>query len=246
MSARSASRAPQFPRSLTVGSAIVLAATVAGCTTEESEPRAADTSAASTTEPGEVVPLARVSSGSDLEPGRYALSVIDDDAAPALPVLSVPEGYSNIEDGVVQADDLERYVWVWAVDSVYAHPCDATAAPVGPSVADLAEALVAQQLRTGTDPVPVTVGGHEGLYVEVAVPEEVDAGACPVGIFNLWPGRHQRVGEILGQVDMVWIVDVDGQRLVFDAAHGPSASPDEVAELEEMVTTATFAPAEGP
>ena len=45
---------------------------------------------------------------------------------------------------------------------------------------------------------------------------------------------------------MVWIVDVDGQRLVFDAAHEPNASPDKVAELEQMVTTATFAPAEGP
>ena len=44
---------------------------------------------------------------------------------------------------------------------------------------------------------------------------------------------------------MVWIVDVDGQRLVFDAAYEPTASPDEVASLEEMVTTATFAPAEG-
>lgn len=245
MSARSASRAPRSPRSLTVGSALVIAATVAGCTAEESEPQAADTSAASTTNPGDVVPLAQLPSDSELEPGRYALSVIDDDSAPALPVLSVPEGYTNIEDGVVQADDLERYVWVWAVDSVHAHPCDATATPVGPTVADLAEAIAAQPLRTGTEPVPVTIGGHEGLYVEVAVPLEVDPGACPAGIFHLWPGRHQRVEEILGQVDMIWIVDVDGRRLVFDAAYETSASPDEVAELEEMVTTAAFVPAEG-
>jgi hypothetical protein len=113
-------------------------------------------------------------------------------------------------------------------------------------VADLAEALAAQELRDGTDPVPVTVGGYDGLYVEVSVPDEVDAGDCPGGVFGLWPGRAQRYQEILGQVDMVWIIDVDGQRLVFDAAHDPNASPDEVAELEEMVTTATFTPAEGP
>jgi hypothetical protein len=244
MSAHSRSRASQFPRSLTVGSAIVLAATVAGCTTEESEPPVADTSAASTSEPDDVVPLSESSEDAPLDPGRYALSVIDDDSAPMLPVLSVPEGYTNIEDGVIQADDLERYVWAWAVDSVYAHPCDASASPVGPSVADLAGALSAQSVRTTTDPVPVTVGGHEGLYVELAVPQAVDAGDCPAGIFHLWPGRQQRVGEILGQVDMVWIVDVDGRRLVVDASYEASASPDEVAELRQMVTTATFEPAE--
>jgi hypothetical protein len=245
MSARSRIHAPQFPRSLTVGSAIVIAATVAACTSEESEPQAADTSAASTTDPDEVVPLSELSGDQPLDPGRYALSVIDDDSAPTLPVLTVPEGYSNIDSGVVQADDLERYVWVWAVEHVYAHPCDGVADPVGPSVADLAEALAAQSLRTTTDPVPITVGGHEGLYVEVQVPETVTAGDCPSGVFGLWPGRHQRVGEILGQVDMVWIVDVDGRRLVLDASYEASSSPDEVAELEEMVTTATFTPAGG-
>jgi hypothetical protein len=77
------------------------------------------------------------------------------------------------------------------------------------------------------------------------VPQAVDAGDCPSGVFGLWPGRHQRVDEILGQVDMIWILDVDGRRLVIDAAYEASTSPDEVADLEEMVTTATFVPAEG-
>ena len=93
--------------------------------------------------------------------------------------------------------------------------------------------------------MPVTVGRYDGLYVELSVPDEVDVSACPSGVFSLWPGRAERYQEILGQVDMVWIVDVDGQRLVFDAAHDPDASPDKVAELEKMVTTATFVPAEG-
>ena len=57
----------------------------------------------------------------------------------------------------------------------------------------------------------------------------------------MWPTRWQ---QHPGQVDMVWIVDVDGQRITFDAAHMPDVSPDEVAELKEMVTTATFTPAE--
>lgn len=226
---------------------VLAAVTVVGCTTGQAEPTAADTSAASTADAADAVPLAELSAGSPLDPGRYLVSIASDapSAPPSLPVLSVPEGYEVIEGGVgVRTDDFSRYVWVWDVESVYAHPCDASPEPVGPSVGDLAEALAAQELRRGTDPVPVTVGGHEGLYVELSVPDEVDAGACPSGVFGLWPGRAQRHQEILGQVDMVWIVDVDGQRLVFDAAH-EDAGPDEVAELEEMVTTATFAPTEG-
>jgi hypothetical protein len=225
---------------------VLAAVTMVGCTTGRSESTDAETSPSSTTDQGEAVPPMQIPLDSPLDPGRYVLSVADAPSATLLPVLSVPEGYEAIAGGVgVGADDLARYLWVWDVTSVYTHPCDATAEPVGPSVADLAEALAAQQLRDGTEPVSVTIGGYDGLYVELSVPEEVDVGACPSGVFGLWPGRAQSWGEILGQVDMVWIVDVDGQRLVFDAAHLPNASPDKVAQLEEMVATATFAPAEG-
>jgi hypothetical protein len=225
---------------------VLAAVTVVGCTQVQDDPTADDASTSSTANPGDAVQPEHLPADSPLAPGRYLVSVADAPSVPLLPVLSVPEGYEAIGGGTgVGADDLARYLWVWDVNSVFAHPCDASPQPVGPSVADLAEALSAPSLRASTDPVPVTVGGYDGMYVELTVPDEVDASACPSGIFSLWPGRAQRYREILGQVDMVWIVDVDGQRLVFDAAHLPDAGPDEVAELEEMVTTATFAPAEG-
>jgi hypothetical protein len=226
---------------------LLAAVTVVGCTTGQSDQTAADTSASSTANPADAASLAQLPADSPLDAGRYAVSVASD--APSVPlvsVMSVPKGYEGIEGGVgVRTDDFSRYVWVWDVNSVYAHPCDASPEPVGPSVADLAEALTAQQLRGGTDPVPVTVGGYNGLYVELSVPDAVDLSVCPNGVLSLWPGRMERWQDILGQVDMVWIIDVDGQRLVFDAAHLPDATPEEVAELEEMVTTATFAPSEG-
>lgn len=191
------------------------------------------------------VPLAQLPADAPLEPGRYAISVADARSAPYVPVLSVPDGYEGIEDGIgVRTDDFARYVWVWDVDSVYVHPCqdNAILQTVGSSVTDLANALTAQSLRTGTEPVPVTVGGYDGLYVELPVPDDVDVDACPLGRFNLWPGRWQ---EEPGQVDMIWIVEVEGRRLVIDASHAPNVGSDEVAELRDMVTTATFAPARG-
>ncbi|MCW2636376.1 MAG: hypothetical protein JWQ99_2743 [Blastococcus sp.] len=225
---------------------LLAAVTVVGCTPGQDQPSAGDPSASSTANPGDAVPPAQLPADSPLGAGRYVVSVADAPSASPLPVLSVPEGYEAIGGGIgVGADHLARYLWVWDVKSVFAHPCDASPVPVGPSVADLAEALTNQSLRAGTDPHAVTVGGYDGLYVELSVPDAVDASACPSGVFSLWPGRAERYQDVLGQVDMVWIVDVDGQRLVFDAAHLPDASADEVAELEEMVSTATFTPAEG-
>ncbi len=190
--------------------------------------------------------LSQVPADSPLDAGRYVLSIDGLAAARLLPVLSVPEGYKASGATGVRTNDFDRYVWVWDVNSVFTHPCDASAEPVGPSVADLANALAAQQLRASTDPVPVTVGGYDGLYVELSVPDDVDDSACADSDFSLWPGRGQSdVREILGQVDMVWIVDVDGQRITFDAVHTPDLSPDKVAELKNIVTTATFTPADG-
>jgi len=180
-----------------------------------------------------------------LEPGRYVFPVMD--ATPdLLPVVSVPAGFAATDDasgvtvGADAADD-GRMLLIWEIDSVYSHPCDATrrTVAVGPTAADLADALAAQPMRDGTTPVPVTIGGYDGFYVELSVPDDIDVDACPGGKFFSWPGRWQQGA---GQVDMLWIVDVDGQRVVFDAWALPGASPQERAELQHMVTTATFVP----
>jgi hypothetical protein len=200
-----------------------------------------------------VVMLDDVPDQSPVAPGRYALSVPEAGPSALLPVVSVPEHFAvldggsglmvgDVDDGTAQAD--YRVLWMWEITSVYAHPCEAGRGivPVGPSVADLAEALAGQPLRAGTAPVPVTVGGYPGMYVELSVPQDVDPDACPGGRFNSWPGRWQQ-GP--GQVDLVWIVDVEGDRLVFDASHGPAADADDVQQLKDMVATATFMPADG-
>ncbi len=53
-----------------------------------------------------------------------------------------------------------------------------------PTVADLAQALTAQPLRAGSDPVPVTVAGYQGLYVETSVPAHIDFTKCEGGYFD--------------------------------------------------------------
>jgi len=179
-----------------------------------------------------------------VEPGLYAFPVFDAPAGYRVPVVPVPAGFLSAEEGV-RSGDMDagdgRVLLLWDIDSVYTHPCaaGATAVRVGPTAGDLAEALAAQPMRSGTDPVPVTVDGFDGFYVELSVPD-IDLSACPGGKFNSWPGRWQQAP---GQVDMLWILDVDGQRVVFDASRSGNLDPQAEAELKDMVTSTTFAPA---
>ncbi|KQR12134.1 hypothetical protein [Cellulomonas sp. Leaf334] len=194
---------------------------------------------------GPVLTLPQTTEGVPIVPGRYVLPVLDAPADWTLePVVTVPEGFLGLDAGVTSGDfetDDARVLWLWNIDSVFTHPCElgATAAPVGPTVADLAAALAAQPMRAATAPVPVTVGGYEGLYLELSVPDDIDPDACPVGRFSSWEGRWQQVP---GQVDLLWIVDVDGQRITVDASLSPGTSPQEAAELTDMVASTRFVP----
>jgi hypothetical protein len=190
--------------------------------------------------------------GSALEPGRYLVSVGGAGSYPLAPVLSVPDGFNALPDAIgvwADAPFEGRVVWVWDIAGVHTHPCDAGKVPeiVGPSVADLANALAAQPLRDGTPPVPVTIDGHRGLYVELSVPDGTDVNACAEGRFDSWTAEGDDDGSSRwqqgpGQIDMLWILDVDGDRITIAAAHGPAASQESVEELERIATTARFIP----
>lgn len=220
--------------------ALVVSAVVTGCTSTQAEPASTGSAPATASPPSAPTPLSRTTADVPLVPGRYVVSVTDAPSAPRVPVLTVPDGYEAVKEGIgVHTDDYGRYVWVWNITKTYSHPCKAgaVAQPVGPSVADLAEALQALPLIGGTLPVPVVVGGYRGLYVTLSVPADFNVAACPTRKMRLWPTRWLSVP---GQVAMVWILDVDGQRVIFDASYEARHSPDEVAELKRMVTTATF------
>lgn len=230
----------------------LLMTVTAGCTASPAEPSVAEPSvtepaAAGTpsapTRTAAIPLLVNQPADTPLAPGRYVASPSDAPSSTAfMPVLDVPQGYTNIGSMVVRADAEEnRVVWLWDIKRVYTDPCDSAGAPepVGPSVADLAAALAAQPLSAGTDPVAVTVGGYDALYVEMTTP--ADLSMCRDGYFRSWPGREDP-GP--GKVDLLWIVDVEGQRITFDLSYPPNATPEQVDELRQIVTSATFIPRE--
>jgi hypothetical protein len=102
--------------------------------------------------------------------------------------------------------------------------------------------------------VDVEVDGRPGTYLEWSVPTDIafdDDGNFPdcdgdgEGHFDFrsWAGAgwaHTRYHQGPGQIDRLWILDVDGKRLVIDAFSMPEATDDEVAEIFDVVESIRF------
>ena len=104
------------------------------------------------------------------------------------------------------------------------------------SVDGLVAGLASQKSRHATAATDVTLDGFTGKYMELTVPARIDLADCDDGEFRTWidPTGGARNLEP-GQRDLLWIVDVDGSRLVIDAALGPDTTPQDRADRIQMV-----------
>ena len=183
------------------------------------------------------------------EPGRYALTARGA-ATPPLAVVDLPAGYASFGFfAVVPAgfpdNDVLWSVQYWTVDGVFVDPCamEDGAPDAGSSVEDLVTALDRQERSTATEPVPVTVDGHAGLYLELTSPDDLVFEDCELGYFGYWEGRPddaQHTADSPGTVDRVWVLDVDGDRVVLLVAAPPGTTTAQVDELREVVKSARF------
>ena len=182
--------------------------------------------------------------GTELNAGTYTLS---GEALNA--TITVPAGWTSIETrGVVKgADDTFMGVVFWPypgdLEEVYTDPCDWSTnlidPPVGPTVDDLTNALASQSMRG--DPVPndVVIDGYRGKVLEMSVPDDIVFADCDLGEFRSWNGRfHQGPG----QRDDVYILDIEGERLVLVVHHMPGASEDDLAELQRVFESIDLQP----
>jgi hypothetical protein len=185
------------------------------------------------------------------EPGAYAMTARGSGTPPHA-VIDVPEGFSNFgffavwpqgsEDN--EDDDTFRSVAYWTVNGVYADPCrrTATAPEIGPTVDDLVAALVDQRHTEVTvDPEPVSLDGHDGVVLEVTVPDDVSR--CDEdGRYVFWEGspgdaHHQAPA---GTTERLWVLDVDGQRVVLLTAATAVVPERDRDELTAIVESARF------
>jgi len=146
-------------------------------------------------------------------------------------------------------------VSVWDVEKVPRDACHwrGTLGEPGPTVDDLVGALVAQKPRIATEPTEGTLGGYPGRYLEWLVPADMvvtgdaDFHGCDsqenghldfVGWFSNLDA--EQYAQVAGQVDRLWVLDVDGQRLLVDAAYSPDTTHADRSELDQVAESIRF------
>ena len=108
-----------------------------------------------------------------------------------------------------------------------------------------------QPSRNATAPQDITVGGFQGVELEWSVPSDLDFSTCDedelvgdhpfkswTAAAGTWAGERYHQGP--GQVDRLWILDVDGERLVVDAWHMPAADHKDREALFEIMKSIRF------
>jgi hypothetical protein len=130
---------------------------------------------------------------------------------------------------------------------VFGDPCRLEATrPDAPAttVDEITAALAAQASRNASEPADITVGGYTGKVITLHVPEDADVNACEGGefaSFGIADDDLARYHQGPGQIDELWIIDVDGAIVIIDAMYR-SDTPDElIEEMRTMAASATFA-----
>ena len=129
---------------------------------------------------------------------------------------------------------------------VPADPCQwSTTMPATPAttVDAVVAALQAQASRDASAPADIIVDGHVGQSITVRVPDDAVFGECDHGggearFCTLTEGDPRichRFNQFPGQIDEVWILDVNGEVMVFDAGYGDETPSEDVAELRAIL-----------
>jgi hypothetical protein len=218
---------------------------LAACTNDDSEPQSASSAAqrdpAASPSPDYTILGVPHLYG----PGRWGVTAFGDPKAPVA-VIDVPEGFQGHESWVwtdEQGPGEFAQLSSWAPTRVPMDPCQPKkpSPPLGPTVKDFARALAAQKRTTTTKPIPVTVDGHEGLYLELTTPRRFDYQACGPDGMQIWEaGETER--RVLGEpvTDRYWIMEVDGHRVVISGMTLRAATRETVELVTGVVETTAF------
>jgi hypothetical protein len=159
--------------------------------------------------------------------------------------VTLPSGWFN-NNGWAVNDGGPLGLAFWDVDKVYPTGCRWQGRPKidpGRSVDGLAGVLATRPLRRASRPRSTDLAGFRGKYIRWSVPSRADFSRCGQGYFESWTGRGwatDRWQQGAGQVDRLWILDVNGKRRVIDANYLPSATRGQRAELDRIVHSIRF------
>jgi hypothetical protein len=182
------------------------------------------------------------------------------DGLPGITYTLPASGWRNSEFGPMKGDDVknvpEAAVLLWPFKAgsqfyVYGDPCKyRSTKPAKPAttVDQIVSSLAAQPSRDATKPVDVTVGGYAGKSITLHVPADAamtgeDFTGCEDGKFASYGTADDplsRYHQGPGQIDELWIVDVDGATVIIDAMYRSDTPADVIEELQRIAQSATF------
>jgi hypothetical protein len=168
--------------------------------------------------------------------------------------FTVPaEGWSHWGSGNLGKIGRNPFVTAWSATNLVKDPCHGLTGgkfdpPVGPSIEDLAAGLVQQGAGTASTPTDATVGGFPAKRIELSLPAELDMATCEGDSqstgFVRWTEGNYFGGHIMGegQRNVLYIIDVDGFRLLMDTVYLPGTTEADLTEAQQIIDSMRFEP----
>ena len=160
----------------------------------------------------------------------------------------VPEGWEGFVGAAVlpvsgtEDPDGMGIVFADVNDGLYSDPCHGHSGSgdvqIGPTVDDLAAALTAQTAYEATAPTDVTLGGYSGKRMDLQLPSGV--ALCDLTEFLPWPGSIHAQGP--DHRWHLWILDVEGDRLVIMSTSFAGTTEDDLAEQQAIIDSIQLQP----
>lgn len=130
----------------------------------------------------------------------------------------------------------------WTSTAAHADPChwedEEMDLSAEPTVDGIVAILLAQPGRDPRPPVETTLGGWPATRLELVTPQDLDIAACDLGRYKAWTDLSDPNGgnwnHTNGQLDVVYVVDVNGTPVVIDSWYGETTSPADLRDVESI------------
>jgi hypothetical protein len=184
------------------------------------------------------------STAAQLEPGTYVAG----DPFSLRVTFTVPDGWRGNIGGPYYVGlewiDQSGGIFFQIFDKLSADPCRHELGfldpPPGPTVEDLVTALGDMPGLDVTNVAGVTVDGYNGTQLVMTAPESVDGCTGAYVIWQLPLGLNYSMAP--GERSRVWILDVDGQRLVIESPEVPGYTDAQRTEVQEIIDSIRIEP----
>ena len=194
--------------------------------------------------------LSKEPGGVPVAAGAYGLTA--NGVSDRVAVVQAPEGYQNFGGwafGIDEDGTDERFMGFVTAYRVPPDPCgskahskfDAASDP-GPTVENLADALVAQKGVVSSKPVSVSIDGYSGLYLRYQVAKGIDVPKCEARAFDIFSTGPDGAWylEASRERAAIWILNVDDERLVLGWVAKPGVTHAQMREMTDMAQSARF------